>query len=140
MGYKDVSSRMKVPLVGDVEQKKIVLTKLSRRTKLLAYGFAPRPTRLDFSELSSGGTDSPQDQISPPAQKVSSSNRQSKGPAPPIPHQRHDHGHRHHHASEVVSFSSGGSATAPQPAPRSSTTASTTTVSISGFSDANNSA
>ena len=29
---------MKVPLVGDVEQKKIVLTKLSRRTKVLAYG------------------------------------------------------------------------------------------------------
>merc|ERR1719228_3179935 len=103
-------------------------------------GFAPRPTRLDFSELSSGGTDSPQDQISPPAQKVAGSSRQSKGPAPPIPHQRHDHGHRHHHAAEVVSFSSSGSATAPQPAPRSSTSASTTTVSISGFSDANNSA
>jgi len=107
-------------------------------------GFAPRPTRLDFSDLSSGGTDSPQDQISPPAQKVSTSSRQSKGPAPPIPHQRHDHGHRHLHASEgVVSFSSGGLApqSAPQPAPRSSTSAaSTTTVSISGFSDANNSA
>jgi len=121
-------------------------------------GFAPRPTRLDFSELSSGGTDSPQDQISPPSQKTvassggGSSNRQSvKGPAPPIPHQRHDHGqqHRHHHhvgSDGVVSFSTGGSGTtgAPQPAPRSSTSASsTTTVSISGFNDpsqANNSA
>ena len=123
-------------------------------------GFAPRPTRLDFSELSSGGTDSPQDQISPPSQKTAtpggggSSNRQSvKGPAPPIPHQRHDHGqqHRHHHhhvgSDGVVSFSTGGPGTtlgAPQPAPRSSTSASTTTVSISGgFSDpsqANNSA
>jgi len=117
-------------------------------------GFAPRPTRLDFSELSSGGgNDSPQDPISPPAPKVSSSSsRQSgKGPAPPIPHQRHhDHGHhRHHHAgggggAEVVSFSAGtASSAAPQPAPRSSTSAggATTTVSISGgFSDANNSA
>ena len=121
-------------------QAKILKSSFIRRLICILAGFAPRPTRLDFSELSSGGTDSPQDQISPPAQKVSSSNRQSKGPAPPIPHQRHDHGHRHHHASEVVSFSSGGSATAPQPAPRSSTTASTTTVSISGFSDANNSA
>ena len=47
MGYKDTSSqfgRLKGMELGsggiDLEKKKIVLTKLSRRTKVLAYGVA----------------------------------------------------------------------------------------------------
>ena len=51
----------------------------------LFLGFAPRPTRLDFGESPSADT-SASDQVSP--QK---GNRQSKGPAPPIPTQ---HPHR----------------------------------------------
>jgi len=34
---------------------KIGLTKISRRTKILVYGFVPRPTRLDFDATSSDG-------------------------------------------------------------------------------------
>ena len=44
-------------------------------------GFAPRPTRLDFGD--SPTTADSSDQVSP--QKA---NRQSKGPAPPIPTQQ----------------------------------------------------
>ena len=55
----------------------------------LLAGFAPRPTRLDFGE---SPTDT--DQVSP---QKTSNNRQSKGPAPPIPTQ-------HPHRNEQVFF------------------------------------
>ena len=92
--------------------------------------------------------------------------RQSKGPAPPIPHQqpslRNDqvcefslqqhfnNGFKHicmvnlilqeRHRAEAVSFGYGGalSLPTPQPAPRSSTSGNATTVSIGGVNNVNN--
>jgi len=95
-------------------------------------GFAPRPTRLDFGESPSAADTSVTDQVSP-----HKGNRQSKGPAPPIPTQhphRNDQGYERlrHQNVEVLPFNP----TVPQPAPRSSAT----TVSIGDYSRDNHSA
>ena len=57
-------------------------------------GFAPRPTRLDFGESPSAADTSVTDQVSP-----HKGNRQSKGPAPPIPTQ---HPHRNDQVTCVM--------------------------------------
>ena len=66
MGYKEVSCRMKVPVsaaslsssfhhhsgagADNESPKKIVLTKLSRRTKLLAYGTTYTTDKQKYSD------------------------------------------------------------------------------------------
>lgn len=56
---------------------KFGLTKISRRTKILVYGFVPRPTRLDFDAASSdGGHSSVTDEI--PTSQVSVTHQASE--------------------------------------------------------------
>ncbi|CAB4055327.1 PKN2 [Lepeophtheirus salmonis] len=93
---------------------KIALTKLSRRTKVISYGFAPRPTRLDFDQHSTNSTVTTVSSTSSSGQNSNTNNlnnqndirrsaeattpapssydsaahqnrRPSKGPAPPVP-------------------------------------------------------
>lgn len=70
-------------------------TTATSTTHQSSTGFAPRPTRLDFSDIPTGASDLAQDTFTAShhhkghhsAPITTTPTRQSKGPAPPIPHQ-----------------------------------------------------
>jgi len=79
---------------------KIGLTKISRRTKILVYGFVPRPTRLDFDQSSSEGHHSVYDELQEKQRPLSV-------PTPPERGERRykNNNHQdHHHVTKVPEF------------------------------------
>jgi len=83
---------------------KIGLTKISRRTKILVYGFVPRPTRLDFDAASSdGGQSSVTDEPPHPAHhqlSQASEKRPLSVPTPPERAERRSSKGLDHHVTE----------------------------------------